>query len=111
MLPTVIQSEHEIAEVMARRRKELGLSQLALDDRAGLHLGYTGKLELQPEPGQPRGAARRAIRIYETWDWWSGALDVDLFLVPKEHAAAFRALEPGPAMILAAPVGVPSVRR
>ena len=40
-----IRSLADLRTALAIRRKSLGLSQLALDDEAGLQSGYTGKLE------------------------------------------------------------------
>ena len=40
-----IRSLADLRAAIAIRRKKLGLSQLALDDAAGLQSGYTGKLE------------------------------------------------------------------
>ena len=39
-----------LADVLARRRKALGMSQLELDERTGLQVGYVGKLEAWRTP-------------------------------------------------------------
>lgn len=45
MSEAAIQSYDQLRQAVARRRKALGLTQLDLDDLAGVQDGYTGKLE------------------------------------------------------------------
>lgn len=73
----------EVTAALAAIRKHLGISQLELDEIAGFHTGYTGKLEKPFTPGKPgkRGSGRSAL--HPMIDLWFGALEVEVLIVPK----------------------------
>lgn len=58
-------------KAMVARRKQLGWSQIELDERAGFHLGYTGKLEAWTGPqGRTAGPV--------TMPLWLQALGIEI---------------------------------
>lgn len=65
----------ELIALLAKRRRDLGLAQIDLDDLAGFQDGYTGKLEVG---GVPRGG-----RNPGTWSLprWLRALGVELAVI------------------------------
>jgi hypothetical protein len=75
--------------LLRRRRVELGLSQLEIDDIAGFQSGYCSKLE---QPSRDYGRQAR----WPTLEWWLGALGVGLALVPLGHQQTFQSSSPAP---------------
>jgi len=57
----VVGSYEELISVLVEHRGKLGLSQLAVDDLAGFHSGYTGKLEVGTKAKCGRGLGRMSL--------------------------------------------------
>lgn len=75
-----------LVEIFKARRISLGLSQLALEDRAGLAGGYIGKIEGNSAKQNNRAMGRESLPLI------LGALNVELAVVPKEkHASSTHA--------------------
>lgn len=68
----------QFAAILAKRRKHLGYSQLALDDRAGLQSGYVGKMEI----GSKRGGRNAGWSL--SLPLWLQSLGVEIVLVARE---------------------------
>lgn len=66
---------YELVDLLRSRRVSLGVSQLEIDEIAGLQTGYTGKLE------KPQSSYGRHAR-WDTLEWWLGALNVGIQVVP-----------------------------
>jgi len=73
-----VRTLEELILAFRARREELGLSQLELDDLAGLQDGYTGKIEAGPVRGRSFGEVSLPLIL--------DALGVRLVLVPKDAA-------------------------
>jgi len=69
-----------IGELLRRRRKELGLTQEQLAARLGTTQSFVAQIER---------AARRAVQ-WQTVQDFARALDLELFLVPRERVAQLR---------------------
>lgn len=67
----------ELVGLLAQYRRSSDISQLELDERAGFHYGYSGKLEI---PHKADG--RASMRYPHTFDTWLGALGLGLRIVP-----------------------------
>lgn len=75
--PMICRTREDVTLALKAARECRGLSQSELDERAGFHLGYTGKLE-QPFPRQwPSGRCP----IHPMFDLWAAALGVALIIV------------------------------
>lgn len=72
---------YELVELLRLRRIALKVSQLELDEIAGFQTAYTGKLE------KPQSTYGRHAR-WDTLEWWLGALNVGLMLVPLPRRSA-----------------------
>ncbi len=81
----IIRTPEEFAAVMRRRRIELGKTCLWVDRRAGFHLGYTGHLE---HPGGENGRSA----VHQSMEYWLGALDVAVVVIPMDGALSWGAL-------------------
>jgi hypothetical protein len=74
-----------LVDALAERRRQLGLTQLDLDDRAGFQSGYTGKLEAWlGRSGRVAGTV--------TLPLWLEALGVVLVVVDAPASASIRRL-------------------
>lgn len=51
----VVREYGDLVDALIQRRKSLGFSQLELDDRSGLQVGYTGKIECWKNRKHGRG--------------------------------------------------------
>lgn len=72
----------ELIDLIVLRRKELGLSQIDLDDLSGLQSGYTGKIEAWRHPRAGRGLGAVSLPlVLET-------LGLRIALVAEEPPAA-----------------------
>lgn len=80
--PVIIGDEGILVGLLRGRRQALGISQDALNDRAGLTDGYIAKLEA-PERTYGR---RAAWGIAQTLVWWLESLGLCLVLMDKESA-------------------------
>jgi hypothetical protein len=67
-----IRDYSQLTQALAARRRQLGLLQLELDERAGLASGYSGKLECHD-----RHFGKLSLPMV------LAALDVDLYLAPR----------------------------
>jgi hypothetical protein len=76
---------HEMMAAFRARRMELGLSQLAVDERAGLATGYCGKLEAQLT--NPHAPAARWIGK-ESLPLLLGALGLELAIASASRSPA-----------------------
>ena len=72
----VIRTYPALRAALAARRKALGLSQLALDEIAGVHTGYTGKIEC--------GARHLGDMSFEVM---LAALGIELVVRPRDRGA------------------------
>jgi hypothetical protein len=91
--PIIATNYAEFVAAMRHWRRRLGLPQLAVDRRAGLHLGYTGKLE-QPD-GVTRDGKRYGKRAcHPSFDLWLGGVGVALVVVPLRHTRRARPADP-----------------
>lgn len=80
--PMICRNREDVTLALKAARECRGLSQSELDERAGFHLGYTGKLE-QPFPRQwPSGRCP----IHPMFDLWVAALGVAVIIVPDSHS-------------------------
>lgn len=71
----------QLRAILIGRRRALKLSQLALDNKAGLQEGYTGKLEIgKDRGGRNMGPVSTAL--------WLGALGVRIVVVIDEKDQA-----------------------
>jgi transcriptional regulator with XRE-family HTH domain len=75
-----IRNYTELTQALAARRRQLGLRQLDLDEKAGLQNGYAGKVE----------AGIRHLG-YLSLPMILAALDADLFLAPRGSTAPVEA--------------------
>ena len=104
----IIREYSDLIETLVRRRHALGLSQFELGQRAGLHDGYTGKLESWATHGSGRKLGPISMPIL------FGALGVAIVVVtdagevlPRTHGRLFnrKALQPpwpNPEIVMAA---------
>lgn len=101
-VPTFLcRNRQEVTAALVKIREHLGISQLELDDLAGFHLGYTGKLECSDTPAEPDKRKPGRAAINPMFDNWMGALGVALVLVPlaePQEMAVERAL-PAPSRL------------
>jgi hypothetical protein len=74
----IIQSQADFVRALRQRRRELGLTCLELDHRAGFHDGYTSHLE-HPE----RRTGRGSLRLTAMATVWLQTLGLDLVLVRR----------------------------
>lgn len=92
--PLIATSSDDLIAQLIRARRRRRLSQLAVDERSGMHLGYTGKVE------RPDGLTRdgkkwgRRITLGPLFDAWIQALDVGLIVVPLSHVPRRRHHDP-----------------
>jgi len=86
MSPTLWQRTDDLRLAMIRRRHELKLSQLDVDERAGFQSGYTAKLELplwQERDGDlVRNKSARGISSANL-EAWLVALELEACLTPR----------------------------
>lgn len=76
--PMICRTREDVTLALKAARECKGMTQAALDERAGFHLGYTGKLE-QPFPRQwPSGRCP----IHPMFDVWLAALGVAVIIIP-----------------------------
>ena len=71
-----IRDYDQLTSAIAARRRQLGLRQLELDQKAGLASGYSGKLECHD-----RHFGKLSLPMVQA------ALDVDLYLAPRSDVA------------------------
>lgn len=71
-----------LVETLKGRRISLGMSQLALEDRAGLASGHVGKIEGDPTKRNNRAIGRDTLPLL------LGALNLQLAVVPVEKQAS-----------------------
>lgn len=86
--PVTFTRYDELIAVLRDRRIELGLSQLAVDEIAGLPSGYVGKLEASltnPSAKNARGIGRESLPLM------LGALGLEMAAVPLRLSPAKRA--------------------
>lgn len=95
-VPTFLcRNRAEVTAALVKIREHLGISQLELDDLAGFHLGYTGKLEKPDTPAEPGKQKPGRAAINPMFDNWVGALGYGVVLVPlAEPQAVERAVPP-----------------
>ncbi|HZH50279.1 MAG TPA: hypothetical protein VEZ16_00205 [Microvirga sp.] len=67
-----------LVDALRSRRITLGMSQIALEDRAGLTGGYVGKIEGRPGKPNSRAIGRESLPLL------LGALNLELAVVEKE---------------------------
>lgn len=80
--PMICRNREEVTLALIKVRECRGLSQNELDDHAGFHLGYTGKME-QPFPRKwPSGRCT----LHPMFDTWLSALGVAVIVIPDEHS-------------------------
>jgi hypothetical protein len=80
--PMICRNREEVTLALKKARECRGHSQNELDEMAGFHVGYTGKLE-QPFPrAWPSG---RSV-MHPMFDIWLAALGVAVIIVPDTHA-------------------------
>lgn len=98
----IAKSYVELTSILRRRREEKGMSQLELDDAAGMQSGYTGKLEMVPAPGEERKKGARTMGRLTT-ERWLTSLGVKLVVVedpPPGSRRAETAKKPSPAQLV-----------
>jgi len=97
-VPTFLcRNRAEVTAALVKIREHLGISQLELDDMAGFHLGYTGKLERPDTPAEPGKQKPGRAAINPMFDNWVGALKIGVFLIPlneEQDSAIARAVTP-----------------
>lgn len=71
-----------LVDALRSRRITLGMSQIALEDRAGLTGGYVGKIEGRPGKPNSRAIGRESLPLL------LGALNLELAIVPVEKQAS-----------------------
>jgi hypothetical protein len=101
-VPTFLcRNRAEVTAALVRIREHLGISQLELDEIAGFHLGYTGKLERPDTPATPGQRKPGRAAINPMFDPWLGALGVALVLLPlaEPEALAVERATPPPARL------------
>jgi hypothetical protein len=88
-VPTFLcRNRAEVTAALVKIREHLGISQLELDEIAGFHLGYTGKLERPDTPALPGERKPGRAAINPMFDPWIGALGCALVLVPLTEPQA-----------------------
>ncbi len=100
----IARDRKELVALLRMRRVGLGLSQLALDEIAGMHLGYTGKLE-RPDGRTKSGKKWGRHVIMPMFDLWLASLGAGLVVVPlrpqmTDRRDARQLLLPFPAPVL-----------
>lgn len=104
-VPTFLcRNRAEVTAALAQIREHLGISQLELDDLAGFHVGYTGKLERPDTPAEPGQRKPGRAAINPMFDNWVGALGVAMVLIPSTEP-----VEEARERALPAPLRLPKV--
>jgi predicted transcriptional regulator len=85
--PVIVHSRAEIAEILADRRRALGMTCEALDAHAGFSDRYTAKLE---HGDKPQG--RQGFHISAMAEVWLEALGLRLVLVDADTAESIGAV-------------------
>lgn len=74
--PAVVREYHELLQALDARRRELGMPMIELDERAGLPLGYVGKLLTDPTKRNAKTLGRVSLGLVLK------ALDLRMEIVP-----------------------------
>jgi len=88
---TLVTDYEQLALALRRRRQRLGLTMNELDDRSGLQLGYTAKLENFSHENSGRFIGPVSLPL------WLGALGLAIVLVPVKSIR--RLHKPDPAQL------------
>jgi len=83
--PAIVREYHELLMAIDARRRELGMPMIELDERAGLPLGYVGKLLTDPTKRNAKTLGRTSLGLVMK------ALGVEIVVM---HAAGAHASEP-----------------
>lgn len=82
-VPLIVHSRADIAQVLADRRRELGLTCEGLDYHAGFSDRYTAKLEHGDKP-----SGRQGFHISAMAEVWLSALGLALVVMSEKAAEA-----------------------
>lgn len=92
--PIIATNSEELIAQLRKRRNRLGLSQLAVDEKSGMHLGYCGKVE-RPDGRTKKGKKwGRRITLGPIFDAWIQSLGVGVVIVPLAPAGRRRHPDP-----------------
>lgn len=80
--PMICRNREEVTLALTKARECRGYSQNELDDHAGFHAGYTGKLEQTFPRAWPSGRCP----LHPMFDIWIAALGVAVIIVPDSHS-------------------------
>lgn len=61
--PAIVREYHELLQAIDTRRRELGMPMIELDERAGLPLGYVGKLLTDPTKRNAKTLGRTSLGL------------------------------------------------
>lgn len=88
-IPVMIcRNREEVTLALKKARECRGFTQSDLDEKAGFHLGYTGKLE-QPFP---RAWPSGRCPLHPMFDLWLKALGVAVIVIPDSHSVDERTI-------------------
>jgi hypothetical protein len=80
--PMICRNREDVTLALKQARECRGMSQSDLDEKAGFHLGYTGKLEQSFPRRWPSGRCP----LHPMFDLWLQALGVAVIIVPDTHS-------------------------